>query len=467
MSALGLLAGQLLPWILGSVWVALLWRRDLPGRWPLVAGYGYLAGSFALTLWMRLASLAGLSFGWASIGLPLAAIAVAGFVFILRTASPGWWRLFARPGAVELDGEARIAYRVLWWLLLALLLAHFAFSALEIVWRPLFPWDAWSQWATKARVWYELGRIVPFDGADAWFAGNTYIDSASRYPGMVPLLQVWSAIALGRWDDSLMNWPWLSFAVALALVFYGQLREAGRGPLFSMAGAYLACSLPFVDTHTALAGYADLPLAVYFGASAIALWRWCVNRDARQLALAIVLAAACPLVKNPGWVWLATLVPALIVTLLPKFGLRVVLGLWAAAAIGLLVLAKQGGAMGAYKLKTSLQPVLEPLWQNYFELANWHLLWYLLPVVLLLNRRRIIATPLVQGTVMVASGLAFLLVVFTLTSAEMWVRDFSTVNRATLHLVPLLTYYVLELAHSAIDTLRPAPASTAAPAAAD
>src|SRR5262249_36781767 len=197
----------------------------------------------------------------------------------------------------------------------------------------------------------ELGRIVPFDGGQAWFAGKSYIDSAPGYPGTVPLLQVWSSIALGRWDDSLVNWPWLSFGIALALVFYGQLREAGRGPLFAMAGAYLACSLPFVDTHTALAGYADLPLAVYFGAAAIALWRWCVNRDIRQLVLAVALAAACPLVKNPGWVWLATLVPALIVTLLPKLGLRVVLGLWAAAAIGLLVLAKQGGAIGAYRLK--------------------------------------------------------------------------------------------------------------------
>jgi hypothetical protein len=68
---------------------------------------------------------------------------------------------------------------------------------------------------------------------------------------------------------------------------------------------------------------------------------------------------------------------------------------------------------------------------------------------------------------MVATGLAFLLVVFTLTSAEMWVRDFSTVNRATLHLVPLLTYYVLELAHTAIDTLRPAPPVAPAPLAAD
>ncbi len=40
--------------------------------------------------------------------------------------------------------------------------SRFASPALcRVATRPLFPWDAWTQWATKARVWYELGRIAP------------------------------------------------------------------------------------------------------------------------------------------------------------------------------------------------------------------------------------------------------------------------------------------------------------------
>jgi hypothetical protein len=67
------------------------------------------------------------------------------------------------------------------------------------LWQPLFPWDAWTQGATKARVWYELGRIVPFANADEWFAadGAAYFDAAPDHPPTLPLLQVWSCIALG------------------------------------------------------------------------------------------------------------------------------------------------------------------------------------------------------------------------------------------------------------------------------
>jgi hypothetical protein len=48
---------------------------------------------------------------------------------------------------------------------------------------PLYPWDAWIQWATKSRVWYELGRIAPFARAQTWFAAHgrgVYFDALAR-----------------------------------------------------------------------------------------------------------------------------------------------------------------------------------------------------------------------------------------------------------------------------------------------
>src|SRR5207249_6930888 len=153
-----------------------------------------------------------------------------------------------------------------WMLLLAWLGLRFASIAAEIMWRPLYPWDAWGQWATKARVWFELGRIVPFARADVWLSGATaaYFDASPDNPSTVPLLQVWSCVALGRWDDSAMNWPWLAILAALVAAVYGALRGEGVAPLLALFGAYLLASLPLVDVHVALAGYADLPLgAVY------------------------------------------------------------------------------------------------------------------------------------------------------------------------------------------------------------
>ena len=141
-----------------------------------------------------------------------------------------------------LSGGARVG----WWLLLAWLVVRFVLLGIEVAWQPLYPWDAWTQWATKARVWYELGRIVPFAGADAWFAGDgaVYFDAAPGYPPTVPLLQAWTCLALGRWDDTLMNWPWWQIAVALALAVYGGLRSlarAGAGRVSSARSSSRRC----------------------------------------------------------------------------------------------------------------------------------------------------------------------------------------------------------------------------------
>jgi hypothetical protein len=460
MSAFTLLVGQLLPWGVGSAMLACLLRDAGTGRGALIAGYGYLAGSFALTLWMRALSTLGVPFGWASIALPLLIAALAALWPVRGRLRTQWaWR------GPAIEGEHARLRASLWWLLALLVAAHLGFAALEIMWRPLFPWDAWSQWATKAHVWYALGYMAPFADANAWWGGVTYLDTAPNYPANMPLLQVWSSIAFGRWDDSMINWPWWSFALALALVFYGQLRQRGRGPLFAMVGTYLVVSMPLLDTHVALAGYADLPLAAYYGASAIAAWQWANARDSRQGVLALVMAAACPLTKIPGWVWLLTLLPALIVALMPRRGLRVVLGLWGLGAMVLLVLAQFDFVVTGYRLHADFRPVWEPLWENYYELANWHLLWYLLPLLALATHRRLIAPPLLAGTVMVASGLAFLFVVFSFTSASQWVQDFSTVNRATLHLAPLLMFFVLMMVEAIVRSLRekdPAPAAVPA-----
>jgi hypothetical protein len=450
---LGLIIGQLLPWLVGSAWLACLWRNPAPGRGALILGYGYLAGSLALTLWMRALSGLGIAFGWTSIALPLlAATAIAAWMLRRRRAFVfSSWR--PEPNALELGGEFSRWHRALWWLFAALIAAHLGLAALEIVWRPLFPWDAWTQWATKARVWYEFGRMVPFADLATWAGGNTYIDAAPGYPANLPLLQVWASITLGRWDDSWMNLPSLSFALALGFGFYGQLRHAGRGALFAIIGAYAVLSLPLLDTHVALAGYADFPLAVYYSLAAIALWQWSIAQDRAQLALAAALAIACPLTKNPGWVWLLTLLPALIVTLLPTRGLRVVYALGVAAILALIALGQADVVILNYRLRSTFQPVWEPLWQNYYEYANWHLLWYLLPAGMLLNYRRLLRPPLVAGTVTVVSGLAFLFVVFGFSKAAAWVTDYTTVNRATLHLAPLLVFYVLALAHAAISAV--------------
>ena len=198
--------------------------------WTL--GCGWFAGAFLLTLWMRALSAAGVPFGVATIGVPLAA-------------ARGRWRLARlapRPAAASAR-SARAALRVLAARDLAGSAARAVVRAARLArrcaspccWpkscaRPLYPWDAWSQWATKARVWFELKSMVPFVGRPTPGSRPTarcYTDAAPHYPGTVPLLQVWSSVALGRWDDALVNLPWWCTGVALALAIYGFLRADG------------------------------------------------------------------------------------------------------------------------------------------------------------------------------------------------------------------------------------------------
>jgi hypothetical protein len=462
-----LACGLALPWLLGFALLAALdWPRpaaaggQVAGGHALRLGYGYFVGLVLLTLWMRALSLAGISFGRLAIGLPLLVGTAALWVWAARRGRLRLQTLRNLPRWLLRPPFARWQ-RVVWLLLLAWLALRFALLAAEVAWRPLYPWDAWVQWATKARVWYELGHIVPFVHADLWLAGapGAYFDASPNYPATVPLLQVWSCVALGRWDDAAMNWPWLLMLVALTFAVYGALRDAGLSPFGALIGAYLVASLPFVDVHVALAGYADLMMAAVYTLAALAFYRWARGREPRDAALALLLALACPLIKIPGAIWALTLLPGVIVALLPRRGPRLVALAFGVGALTLLFLAQSAPLIMGHRLHLEFEPPWRSLSEAYFLFNNWHLLWYAVVALAVIGAPRLVRPPLAPLASVVAAGLAFLSVVFTFTNVAAWVTDFTTVNRATLHLAPLLVCLCVLLWR---ELFAPRPASVAA-----
>jgi len=444
-----LFAGNLLPWWLGIAFLLALPGRQNTGGSGEAAwtcGAGYLVGAFLLTIWMRVLSLAGVKFGVLAIVGPLIVLAAA-LTYLAWRRAPGaagpaaraaWKSLVGSPGLL---GAARIA----WWCAIAWLALRAALLALEVGTRPLYPWDAWTQWATKARVWYELGQIAPFARIAAWLAANggVYFDASPEYPPTMPLLQVYNSLLLGRWDDTLMNWPWWQTGVALAFAMYGGLRSLHVSALAALAGAFLVSSLPLANVHVALAGYADLPLAAAYVAAALALLRWIDARDARNAVAVVFLAAACTQIKNPGWFWAATLVPGFIVARWPKHGVRIAFAGFAAAAILLVALARFKLRLFNYELNLTYAPAWADLAESYFLLGNWHILWYGALAVALLAWRDLLAPKLAPLTTILIAGLMFLFVVFGFTTASYYITDQTTVNRATLHLAPLVVVFVI------------------------
>ena len=441
-----------LPLALGaSALLVLDWPRpeDAAGSAALRCGYGYIVGALLLTFWMRGLSVAGLRFSWMSISLPLIALTAALMVWAARR---GRISLPAvRSALTALVAPPLVRWqRALWIALIAWLLVHFALMAAEVAWRPLYPWDAWVRWATKARVWYELGHIAPFVRADVWLAGadGAYFDASPNYPATVPLLQVWTCVALGRWDDSAMNWPWLAILAALVAAVYGALRGEGVAPLLSLIGAYLLASLPLVDVHVALAGYADLPMSAVYALAAMAFYRWAMRRDIRDAVIALLLAGACPLIKTPGWIWAATLIPGVVIALLPRGGARIVGIGFALAALALLTLARTEPTILGYRLHLNFAPAWAQLVKSYYLMGNWNLLWYAVIALVAFGWRRLSEPPLLPLTAVTAAGLFFLFFAFAFTEAAVWLPDLSMANRATLHIVPLLVFLGVLTWHS-------------------
>ena len=54
-------------------------------------------------------------------------------------------------------------------------------------------------------------------------------------------------------------------------------------------------------------------------------------------------------------------------------------------------------------------------------------------------------------TVLLFSAVSFLAVVFFFTHAQIWAEDYTTLNRALLHIVPMLLFYVMVLFREAVN----------------
>ncbi|MDS4040683.1 MAG: hypothetical protein RKP20_05850 [Candidatus Competibacter sp.] len=450
-----------LPWLAGALWVRGVWRDAPAGVWPLALGYGYVLGMLVVTLPLRLQASAGLPLGFIGPAVVLAVLAVPG----------GWlaWRRTSPQIPLFIHGEGAPKAGVMWPQILFVLLLgwlgwRFVLLTQEIWLRPLYPWDAWTTWAVRPRVWSELRQLALFVDPQRWLAdttGSVYTIEAWTYPYTVPLLALWPTLAYGAWNETAANLPWLGCALALGLGFYGQSRLWGASPLTALVFTWLLLSLPLLNTHVALAGYADLWLAAVFGLSAIAFFQWARSGDHRQGALALLLALACPLVKLEGAVWLLLFLPALLAArlrgrlLLAVAAAALGVGWWLAGGVEFTV-----PGLGGFRLMPELIQVpylgrfalsyrggWDPVVKNFFVLANWHLFGYLA----LLAAGTAVAAALGRGAarwqrvelVFVVASLLALFVLFFMTDAQRWAEQYTSINRVFLDFVPALLFWVL------------------------
>lgn len=446
------------PVLLGCAWVRLLIPKATPARLAMILGHGSLVGLLAITGILRILDAldAPLRFSSAS-GLAAVLIALALIIGLLRP-RPALSAAFMRQA--HSWPQLSLGGRLLVCALVTLLLWRIGVLALEVYWRPLFPWDATMHWATKARVWFEHRELVPFTDGSQWLraAGEgVYVDRHPFYPPAIPLLQVWMNLALDRWDESLMNLPWLVAFCALGLCFFSQLRVAGLTLPVAVAATYILLSMPLINIHVALAGYADLFLGATFACALMALHNWSVKRERWQAVMALLFAAACYGVKNEGAVWPMTLIPAVAAAFMARReAAKLFFLLCLLALFGWLVVPKDWTLAGI--TLNQLQPTfdfeaLRGVLTSVLVHDSWHLFGYLMltlvPLGMLISGA--LTKDFLPLTVALASAVGLFLFLFLFTGFGWAASNYTAVGRLSIQLAPGLAFLGALLYHELLQ----------------
>lgn len=461
-------AAWLLPLFVGAGLVRLLVGVRRPGQLAFVAGSGWLVGVF----------VAAAACGWCAredtqraFALAAPWLAALGTLAWLAVAVRLRWQARRRPAERPPSpaAEASPALRLLGWALLLLIVVRIVLLADEALLRPIFPWDAWSAWAVKPKAWMLLGHADPYVPMRQWLEqplAATRTMGAWSYPELLAWIQIWFASAAGGWNEPLVDLAWTGLLCAIALAVHGGARGFGLPAWVAISLAYALVSLPLIDAHVALAGYADLWMAGTLCIATLAWARWMVLRDAGQWLLAVGLALCLPAIKLEGAIWLLAFSAVVVLDLLPWLWRRVV-----AAAVALLLVA--GLLFGGFELpmlglglvqvgwgriaiptvgtfELGWHPVGTAMLASLFALPNWHLFWYALPILLALRWRVFAREHSARMLLLLLLlQLAFLFVLFFFTDAAAWAQDYTSANRLILHVVPATFVLVMLLLQDA------------------
>lgn len=468
LSALTLIAGLTIPWIAGFLCIRTVQSYDnRPGSVMIALSAGLLLAYAAVALILMTQNLL---LGSVNPWFPLLLLTPVAVIAVWHSRQ-GQTRPVPPVGEPSLSGPARLLALVF----VLGITVHLAYSLLELLTQPLFPWDAWNVWAYRAKVWFFEGSLVPMQHGREWMLSAEpfrYTSTAINYPYLPSLMHLWAALSLGEWHEALINVPVIFCALAMGLGLAGSIRRAGGSVIISLLTVYLLYSIPLMGAHTSLGGYADIWMAGFAGTGMTMLLCGLLLSQKRLQILGALLLITGSLVKVEGTVWIAT---ALAVYVLLKLSGRQVLLLTtvgiifitAAALLGLtwinLPLVGEIGYRDGMLLvpmrsniRIGLQDVSGAYLQSAFVLNSWHLLW---PLVLMLlayvagpSRGPLRKLMLVFFAVFTATQV----VIFVFTSQGEWAQDLTAINRLPLHMLPPILFLVgvtLEANRPAIITI--------------
>lgn len=446
MLASGLLLSIGLPLLAGLPWLLAAQSQRAAGGWPLSIAYGYVLGLLITIAGMRV-----LHFAHLPTSLLTAAFlpAIAGAV--------GWWRIrtalvLARADIREADATWRAmnrATRVVFVAALGLIAVRLVTLGLEIILQPIFPWEAVSAVAAKARVWYALGMMAPFVPAAAWLDGlGNFTDAEPAAFALPSLLLVWTAHAIGQWHEGAVGMPWWMLGASMALALYGHLRRAGGGAVFSLCAAYLFLSLPLVDVHIALAGAPQWVAATGVGLAGCAALRW-LEAPSRDLVYCFMIGTALAVLSLAStWWWFAIFAVAAAMRHWPGLTRRAAVGIPLMAILGLLALMQTPLKIAGVTMQLQVAGRWGETIESLFLLNNWHLLYGAALLVAVTGGRHLLSAFWLARTWTIAMGFGLVLVWGTLMLPGFWYGGQRDLSFAALQFAPILLLWIATAAHA-------------------
>jgi hypothetical protein len=239
---------------------------------------GYLLGTSLLTAQMFVYSLFGLKFNPFQIALP--------WVLLLPAFMIGSQH-------VKFDLKNLKPFD---WLLSGLIAAKVIYVFFEALIKPVVAWDAIMNWSLRAKIFF-FEKTVPLAKDSPFFMGL----GMKQYPLQIPLLETWTFLVMGGWDDVRMKLLFPLYFCALLIIFYASVRNY-KSRTQSLFFTFLLSSLPLLTYH-ATVSYADFVVGAYFLAAVAYLYRYFQEKENRFLVLSSLLICAAGWVKDEGVVF--------------------------------------------------------------------------------------------------------------------------------------------------------------------
>ena len=339
-----------------------------------------------------------------------------------------------------------------------LLCLHLALILAENLTRSVYPWDAWTTWIYRTKLWFFNGDIAPLLPPALWLSegGPTQGTIAAHdYPAFISLIALYPSSLVNEWSDHWVNLPWGLCALALAAGIFGLCRELNISSTAALFAALALFSAPLLHVHFAMAGYADAWMAATTGLGLACCLGWAHKRQTNVLVCGVIFLLLGAFIKREGMAWLglalvwlvgweiirhyplrAALCSALIVTAIG--GLLLSEGLLPLGPLGQLGVSEQQlflGPLGNFAL--SDQAVLGVYQASFITQGNWQLLillWILSCCVLVKRNGALAVASLSLITLFWLSQYA----IFRFTQLGDFAVSGTAINRLFLHLLPAL-----------------------------